>query len=77
MFGSAWNSPCGIIPFGNVIFFLHPGQVMPISLHDQASRTPKLEFPDVLPKEEEIPSTLVNFVFSPKNLLFSSRDLVS
>ena len=87
MLGSAWNTPSGLVPFGNVMHFLHPSQVTPISSHktetvsnivkkpdsvpSKENTSKKLNYRNSLPKKENVPSTQVNFVLSPKKSYYS------
>ena len=36
MNGSAWKVPGGLVPFGNILHFLHPRQVLPIEKYQCA-----------------------------------------
>ena len=69
MLGFAWITPLGLVPFGNVINFLYP--VTPISSNDQASPSPRLEYKVVIPIENHMTATHVNFVLSPKKSYFT------
>ena len=71
MLGSAWSTPLGIVPFGNVMHFLHPNQVTPISSPDLVSKSSKLEYHNVVSCLNDTPMTHVNFVLSPKKSYFS------
>ena len=57
--GSAWELEQGIIPFGNVNIFLYPNQRYQISNNSQVSN-----FVDIV-KQNQCPSTFVNFVMEP------------
>ena len=70
MLGSAWITPLGLVPFGNVIHFQYPNQVTPISSHDQLSPSPRLEYKDVIPNENHMTASHINFVLSPKKSYF-------
>ena len=59
--GSAWELPCGIIPFGNIQNFLHPDQVTAITAVDKADM-----FSTIVAKYN-CPSTHVNFVLNPRH----------
>ena len=71
MLGSAWSTPSGIVPFGNVLHFLHPNQVTPISSHDLITERPALDYRNVVSSLNDTPVTHVNFVLSPKKSYFS------
>ena len=49
MLGSAWSMPLGIVPFVNVLHFLHPNQVTPVSSHDLITERPALDYRNVSP----------------------------
>ena len=74
MLGSAWSTPSGIVPFGNVLHFLHPNQVTPISSHDLITERPALDYRNVVSSLNDTPVTHVNFVLSPKKSYFSSLE---
>ena len=57
--GSAWELEQGVIPFGNVNNFLYPNQRYQISNNSQVSN-----FVDIV-KQNQCPSTFVNFVMEP------------
>ena len=59
--GSAWELPCGIIPFGNIQNFLYPEQITAITAVDKADM-----FSTIVSKYN-CPSTLVNFVLNPRH----------
>ena len=68
MMGSAWKVPTGIVPFGNIIHFLHCDQVIPVSRYVKED----VNFSQVVsPYEKDVPSTLVNFVLQPRKSYFS------
>ena len=71
MLGSAWSTPSGIVPFGNVLHFLHPNQVTPISSHDLITERPAPDYRNVVSSLNDTPVTHVNFVLSPKKSYFS------
>ena len=71
MLGSAWITPLGLVPFGNIIHFLYPNQVAPINSHDQVSPSPRLEYKDVIPNETHMTTTHINFMLSSKKSYFS------
>ena len=71
MLGAAWKTPLGLVPFGNIIHFLHPEQVVPVSSHINESPNSDLKYQDTLSNNEELPSTFLNFVMSPKKTYFS------
>ena len=74
MLGSAWSTPSGIVPFGNVLHFLHPNQVTPISSHDLITERPALDYRNVVSSLNDTPVTHVNFVLSPKKSYFSPSE---
>ena len=59
--GSAWELPCGIIPFGNIQNFLLPDQITAISAVDKADM-----FSTIVSKYN-CPSTHVNWVVNPRH----------
>ena len=68
MNGSAWKVPGGLVPFGNILHFLHPRQVLPIEKYQCAENN----FKDVVEGlEGEVPATMVNFVLHPNKSYFS------
>ena len=68
MNGSAWKVPGGLVPFGNILHFLHPRQVLPIEKYQCAENN----FKDVVEGfEREVPATMVNFVLHPNKSYFS------
>ena len=71
MLGLVWSTPSGIVPFGNVLHFLHPNQVTPISSHGLITERPALDYRNVVSSLNDTPVTHVNFVLSPKKSYFS------
>ena len=68
MNGSAWKVPGGLVPFGNILHFLHPRQVIPIEKYECTENN----FNNVVEGlEGEVPATMVNFVLHPNKSYFS------
>ena len=68
MMGSAYKVPTGIVPFGNVVHFLHSNQIIPESHYVKSD----VNFSQLVGKyEKEVPSTIVNFVMQPKKSYFT------
>ena len=60
--GTAWSTPKGIIPFGNVKHFLYPSQIE----HVKKSSLSHNNFSTIVSKHK-CKSTFVNFVLDPKH----------
>ena len=60
--GTAWSTPKGIIPFGNVKHFLYPNQIQ----HVKSSRQANNNFSTIV-SQHKCKSTFVNFVLDPKH----------
>ena len=71
MLGSAWSTPLGIVPFGNILHFLHQNQVVPISSHDLITERPAPDYRNVVSSLNDTPVTHLNFVLSLKKSYFS------
>ena len=68
MMGSALKVPTGIVPFGNVVHFLHRNQIIPESRYVKTD----VSFTQVVDRcKKEVPSTIVNFVLHPRKSYFS------
>ena len=68
MNGSARKVPGGLVPFGNILHFLHHRQVIPIEKYQCAENN----FKDIVEGlEREVPATMVNFVLHPNKSYFS------
>ena len=65
MNGSAWKVPGGLVPFGNILHFLHPRQVLPIEKYQCTENN----FNNVVEGlEREVPAN--KSYFSPLESLF-------
>ena len=68
MLGVAYEVPTGLVPFGNIMHFLHADQVIP----EMQPVNTEVNFAQAVAKSEEfVPSTVVNFVLEPRNSYFS------
>ncbi|MEL6606441.1 MAG: hypothetical protein AAFP20_24885, partial [Cyanobacteria bacterium J06614_10] len=66
MLGAAWETPCGLVPFGSVVHFLRPDQVVPISEQEVSYQQPISLRQDSPLCEEDRTSTFVNMILSPE-----------
>ena len=70
MNGSAWKVPGGLVPFDNILHFLHRSQVIPIEKYENSCT--ENDFDSLLEGlEGEVPATMVNFVLHPNKSYFS------
>ena len=78
MLGAAFSTSLGLIPFENILNFLHPGQAIPVqqpqARAERADVNNSLYCP--LPDDEMLQSS-VNFVMSPTKSYFSPLESVS
>ena len=73
MNGSAWKVPGVLLPFGNILHFLHQSQVIPIEKYENSCT--ENDFDSVLEGlEGEVPAIMVNFVLHPNMSYFSPLD---
>ena len=71
MLGAAFSTSLGLIPFGNIFNFLHPGQAIPIQqLQARAERADVNNSLYCSPPDDEMLQSSVNFVMSPTKSYF-------
>ena len=72
MLGAAFSTSLGLIPFGNILDFWRPGQVIPVEqLQGRAGRADVNNSLYCPPTNEKILQSSVNFVLSPPKSHFS------
>ena len=66
MYGSAWQIPQGIIPFGNAQNFLYRSQITP----SEVSQENVNHYSTIISQFSSVPTTHINFVLNPKQSYF-------
>ena len=66
MNGSAWQTPQGIIPFGNAQNFLYRSQITPSEVCQKSVN----HYSTIISQFSSVPTTHVNFVMNPKQSYF-------
>ena len=70
MLGAAYKVPSGLVPFGNVMHFLHGNQI--ISQGPVQPKSTEVSFSQAITRyDNDIPTTVVNFVLQPRKSYFS------
>ena len=78
MLGAAFSTSLGLIPFRNILNFLHPGQAIPVQqLQAKAERADVNNSSHCPPPDDERLQSSVNFVVSNQVLFFSFGVIVS
>ena len=72
MLGAAFSTSLGLIPFRNILNFLHPGQAIPVQqLQARAERADANNSSYCPPPDDEMLQSSVNFAMSPTKSYFS------
>ena len=77
MLGAVFSTSLGLIPFGNILDFLYPGQAIPVQqLQTRAERADVNNSSYCPPPDDEMLQSSVNFVMSPTKSYFSPLELL-